>query len=148
MHPRERAHPAPGVEVERAPGGAPWASVLPIASVISVAFGASVIVTPLYPLYQRKFGFSEIVLTLIYAAYVIGNVVALLFFGRLSDQVGRKRVTLPALGLAGIGALIFLFAASTASLFVGPLVVGSRSGSSPGRERHGWSSGVAGARPR
>jgi MFS family permease len=101
-----------------------WIPLVPIASVIFVAFGASVLVTPLYPLYQQKFGISEIVLTLIYAAYVIGNVVALLFFGRLSDQVGRKRVSLPVLGLTAVGVVVFLLASRTVSLFVGRLIVG------------------------
>lgn len=101
-----------------------WTSLLPVASMISAAFAASVMVTPLYPLYQEKFGFSEIVLTLIYGAYVVGNVVSLLFLGRLSDQAGRKRVSLPALALSAIGVLIFLFAAGTMSLFVGRLVIG------------------------
>ena len=101
-----------------------WTALLPIAAVITAGFTASVIVTPLYPLYQQKFGFSEIVLTLIYAAYVVGNVISLLFLGRLSDQAGRKRVSLPGLGLAAVGAMVFLFAAGTVSLFVGRLVVG------------------------
>jgi MFS family permease len=54
---------------------------------------------------SQEFGFSEITLTPIYAVHVVGNVVALLLFGRLSDQLGRKRVTLPALGLAASSAL-------------------------------------------
>jgi MFS family permease len=113
-----------GVDHDKGRPGPAWASLVPVASVISVAFAGSVIVTTLYPLYQQKFGFSEIVLTLIYAAYVVGNVVALLFLGRLSDQIGRKRVSLPGLGLAAVGAMLFLFATSTVSLFLGRLVVG------------------------
>jgi MFS family permease len=81
-------------------------------------------VTPLYPLYQQKFGISEIDLTLIYAAYVIGNVVSLLFLGRLSDQVGRKPVSLPGIGLTAVGVVVFLLAGSTVSLFFGRLIVG------------------------
>ncbi len=105
-------------------GRASLISLVPIASVIFAAFGASVLVTPLYPLYQQKFGISEIVLTLIYAAYVIGNVVSLLFLGRLSDQVGRKRVSLPGLGLTAAGLVVFLLASSTVSLFFGRLIIG------------------------
>ncbi len=105
-------------------GPSPWISLVPIASVIFAAFGASVLVTPLYPLFQQKFGISEIVLTLIYAAYVIGNVVSLLFLGRLSDQVGRKVVSLPGLGLTAVGVVVFLFAGSIVSLFFGRLIVG------------------------
>jgi MFS family permease len=84
----------------------------------------SVIVTPLYSLYQRKFGFSEITLTLIYAVYVVGNVVALLLFGQISDNAGRKRVTLPALGLACVSALLFLVAQGTIWLYAGRLSIG------------------------
>ncbi|MGH2875162.1 MAG: MFS transporter [Solirubrobacteraceae bacterium] len=91
---------------------------------ITVGFLGSVIVTPLYALYQRKFGFSEITLTLVYAVYVVGNVAALLLFGQVSDQVGRKRVGLPALALAAVSALVFLFAQSTAWLYAGRLLIG------------------------
>src|SRR5690242_9078016 len=83
------------------------AVLLPIAAIISVAFAGSVIVTPLYVLYQHKFGFSEITLTLVYAAYVVGNVLALLLFGQVSDQIGRKRTALPALALAAVSAAVF-----------------------------------------
>ncbi len=119
----EMSSPGP-VKVGHESDRASLASLLPVASIISVAFAGSVIVTPLYPLYQQKFGFAEIVLTLIYAAYVVGNVVALLFLGRLSDQVGRKRVSLPALGLEALGAVVFLFAGAVISLFFGRLVIG------------------------
>lgn len=98
--------------------------VLAVASIITTAFTGSVILTPLYPLYQRKFGFSEITLTLVYAVYVVGNVVALLLFGQISDQAGRKRVTLPALGLAAASALLFLFAQGTGWLYAGRLLIG------------------------
>jgi MFS family permease len=95
-----------------------------IASIITAAFMGSVIVTPLYSLYQAKFGFSEITLTLVYAVYVVGNVLALLVFGQISDQIGRKRVTVPALALAAGSALVFLFAQGTGWLFAGRLLIG------------------------
>src|SRR3954454_9680494 len=88
-------------------------TLIGVASIITTAFLGSVIVTPLYSLFQRKFGFSEITLTLVYAVYVVGNVAALLLFGQISDQAGRKTVALPALGLAAISALLFLFAQGT-----------------------------------
>lgn len=91
---------------------------------IAVAFVGSVIISPLYSLYQRKFGFSEIVLTLIYATYVVGNVIALLFFGQVSDQVGRKRLGLPTLALGVVSAIVFLLATGTIWLFVGRLLFG------------------------
>ncbi len=99
-------------------------TVVAIGSIISVAFMGSVIVTPLYSLYQAKFGFSEVVLTLIYAVYVVGNVAALLLFGQISDEIGRKPVALLGIGVAAASALVFLFASATAWLFAGRLLIG------------------------
>jgi MFS family permease len=98
--------------------------VVAVASIITVAFAGSVVVTPLYSLYQRKFGFSEITLTLVYAVYVVGNVAALLVFGQVSDQIGRRRVALPALALAAGSAVLFIVADATAWLFAGRLLIG------------------------
>ena len=66
--------------------------------------------------------FSNVVLTLIYAVYVLGNFTALIIFGRLSDQVGRRNVTLPTIGSGIISTIGFLFAQSTAWLFAARLV--------------------------
>jgi len=99
-------------------------TVVAIGSIISVAFMGSVIVTPLYSLYQAKFGFSEVVLTLIYAVYVVGNVAALPLFGQISDEIGRKPVALLGIGVAAASALVFLFASATAWLFAGRLLIG------------------------
>lgn len=87
-------------------------------------FAGSTLLTPLYPLYQRKFGFSEVTLTVVYAAYVLGNLSALLFLGRLSDQIGRRRASLPAIALGAIATLVFLFATSPLWLFVGRALSG------------------------
>ncbi|HEV7654395.1 MAG TPA: MFS transporter [Mycobacteriales bacterium] len=99
-------------------------AMVAIASIISVAFAGSVVVTPLYSLYQQKFGFSEITLTLVYAVYVVGNVIALLLLGQVSDQIGRKRVAMPALVLAALSALLFLLATGTTFLFLARLLIG------------------------
>jgi MFS family permease len=68
-------------------------------------------------MYRQAFGFSDILLTLIYAAYVVGTVAAMCFFGRLSDQIGRRPVVLASLTVAALGAVIFLLANGTAWLF-------------------------------
>ena len=91
---------------------------------IGVMFMGSTIVTPLYSLYAREFGFSGIVLTLIYAAYVIGNLVSLFFFGGVSDRAGRRRIVLRAMAGAGVSAVIFLLASSTPWLFAARVLSG------------------------
>lgn len=95
-----------------------------IATALALLFMGSTLLTPLYVLYEQAFGFSRIVLTLIYAVYVVGNLGALLFLGRLSDEIGRRRATLFAAAMASISMLLFLFAHSTAWLFWGRMLSG------------------------
>lgn len=93
-----------------------WAVSI-VAAVIALSFMGSTLVTPLYTFYQRSFGFSNITLTLIYAIYVLGNLAAPMLFGRLSDQIGRRPITLIALGIAVVATVMFLFARGTPTLF-------------------------------
>jgi predicted MFS family arabinose efflux permease len=81
-------------------------------------FMASTVVSPLYVLYQQAFGFSDITLTLIYSVYVLGNLAALLFFGRLSDQIGRRPAAWWAIAVAAVSTLLFLLAEGTGWLYV------------------------------
>ncbi len=100
------------------------ATIAVVAAMIGVLFAGSTVVTPLYVIYKQQFGFSQISLTLIYAVYVVGNLAALLWFGRLSDQIGRRQVALVAMGLAIVSAIVFLFARGVASLYVGRILSG------------------------
>src|SRR5689334_12329465 len=106
-------------------GGIGERGSLTVASMLIAAFYVgSMLPTPLYPAYARAFGFSEITVTLVYAAYVIGNLTALLIFGKVSDQVGRRRISLAAMAVAALSALCFLLASSTAWLFAARILSG------------------------
>jgi MFS family permease len=100
------------------------AALATVAMLIGAAFGLSTLTTPLYLIYQQQFGFSQITLTLIYAAYAIGNVVALLFFGRISDRIGRRLVALSALAILAVAVLVFLFANGIAALYIARILTG------------------------
>ena len=89
------------------PGRGNFVALAVVAVALAVMFVGAIMPTPLYPLYQRAFGFSGITLTLIYAVYVLGNLVALLFFGRLADQVGRRSAILPAIGFGVASTVMF-----------------------------------------
>jgi predicted MFS family arabinose efflux permease len=91
---------------------------------LACMYMGSTLVTPLYVLYEQEFGFSELTLTLIFAAYSLGNIAALFVLGRLSDQVGRRRTALPAIGMAMLSTVIYLFAAGIASLLAARAVSG------------------------
>jgi MFS family permease len=73
-------------------------------------FIATTLPTPLYVIYEQAFRFSRVTLTLIYAVYVVGNLVALLLLGRTSDIIGRRKVSLAAIAVAAVSTFLFLFA--------------------------------------
>lgn len=100
---------------------------------IALIYVGSTILTPLYPTYRRAFHFSELIVTAIYAVYVIGNLAVLFFFGRLSDQIGRRRTVLVALVLTCGSTLLFLFAGSVVWLFPARILNGFAAGSAPER---------------
>ncbi|HKD55396.1 MAG TPA: MFS transporter [Steroidobacteraceae bacterium] len=100
------------------------ASLWAAAASIWLMFAGSTLLTPLYQLYRQAFGFSQLVLTLIYSAYVLGNLFSLLLLGRLSDQLGRRAVTLAGIAIAAVATAVFLIAFSTPWLFAGRIVSG------------------------
>jgi MFS family permease len=84
--------------------------------------------TPLYALYRERFGFSELMITVIFATYAAGVIASLLLFGRLSDQIGRRWVLLPGLALAALSAVTFLIADGLALLIAGRVLSGLSAG--------------------
>jgi MFS family permease len=103
-----------------------------VAVELAAMFVGAILPTPLYPLYQQAFHFSAVTLTLIYAVYVLGNIVALLFFGRLSDQIGRRSTSFPAVAFGIGGAVVFAVAAGTPWLFVARALSGFCTGLASG----------------
>jgi len=101
-----------------------WIACLAIAAL----YIASTALTPLYPIYRHSFVFSELVVTEIYAVYVVGNLASLFFFGRLSDQVGRRLTTLVAFGITALSAVLFLIAQGTGELMAARIVNGFSAG--------------------
>ncbi len=103
-----------------------------VAVELAIMFVGATLPTPLYPLYRRAFGFSEITLTLVYATYVLGNLAALFVFGRLSDQIGRRSATLPAIGFGLASTVVFALAGGTVWLFVARVLSGFATGLAAG----------------
>jgi predicted MFS family arabinose efflux permease len=84
--------------------------------------------TPLYSLYRERFGFSELIITVIFAVYATGVIGALLVFGSWSDQIGRRPVLLLGLGFSALSAVAFLVAQALGLLLVGRVLSGFSAG--------------------
>lgn len=96
---------------------------------ISVSFlAASAAPSPLYVVYQQKWGFSPIMLTVVFAVYVVGLMAALLILGAMSDHVGRRPVLAASIVLEAAALVLFLTAGNVTGLLVARLVQGIATG--------------------
>ncbi|MCF2437185.1 hypothetical protein LV779_36475 [Streptomyces thinghirensis] len=62
-------------------------------SILAALLAASSAPTPLYPLYQDQWGLSALAVTVVFSAYALALLLALLTTGALSDHLGRRPVT-------------------------------------------------------
>ena len=82
----------------------PHAGYAVAVAIVGLALFASGVPSALYGTYQELWRFSPLVLTLVYATYALGVLTTLTLAGRLSDDVGRRRVLLASLaGLMAAG---------------------------------------------
>src|ERR1700754_4679223 len=99
-----------------------------VAAVIGLALFASGTPSPLYTTYRELWGFSPVILTLVYATYAFGVLASLILAGRVSDDVGRRPVLLTALATLMGATVLFMFADSVVWLFVARGVQGIATG--------------------
>ncbi|HXH35442.1 MAG TPA: MFS transporter [Plantibacter sp.] len=88
--------------------------------------------SPLYPVYQRLWGFSSATLTLVFAVYVFALLGALLTVGSLSDVVGRRPVATASLLLLCCGMVLFAVADGTGGLIAARVIQGFAVGAATG----------------
>ncbi|MYS18123.1 MFS transporter [Streptomyces sp. SID4982] len=84
--------------------------------------------TPLYGLYRERIGFSELIVTVVFAVYAIGVIVALLLAGGASDVLGRRPVLIGALVLSALSAVCFLLEGGLPLLYLGRVLSGFSAG--------------------
>jgi predicted MFS family arabinose efflux permease len=99
-----------------------------VAAIIGLSLFASGVPSPLYGTYSELWGFSPVVLTLVYATYAFGVLTTLILAGRLSDDVGRRPVLLVALVVLMGATVLFILATSVVWLFVARALQGLATG--------------------
>src|SRR5436305_4653022 len=110
-------------------GGLPRRLVfVAVAYAFLITMAGTTLPTPLYGLYRARFGFSELMVTVIFATYAAGVITALVLFGRLSDDIGRRRTLLPGIVLSALSAIAFVLAHGLTLLLVGRFLSGLSAG--------------------
>ena len=99
-----------------------------LAFVLLCFFAASSAPTPLYHLYQQAWGFSSVLLTVIFAVYALSLLATLLVFGSLSDYLGRRPVIWIGLLLEIVSMLLFIAATDVTWLIAARVLQGVATG--------------------
>lgn len=99
-----------------------------LAFVLLCFFAASSAPTPLYHLYQQAWGFSSVLLTVIFAVYALSLLATLLVFGSLSDYLGRRPVIWIGLLLEIVSMLLFIDATDVTWLIAARVLQGVATG--------------------
>ncbi|TFC30672.1 MFS transporter [Cryobacterium sp. TMT1-3] len=111
----------PDAALLRRPGARP---MLLAALIVTAVFVLSNSPTPLYVYWQRELGFSAGMLTVIFAAYMVGLLLTLTVAGQFADRFGRKSVLIPGLVLALVACSLFGVASSVLVLVIARFLTG------------------------
>lgn len=103
-----------------------------IAAILLLMLLSSAAVSPLYPVYQERWGFSPAVLTVIFGVYAAAVLASLLLVGSLSDVLGRRRVIVGSTIVLVVSLGVFVFAAGVGWLIVARAVQGLAVGAATG----------------
>ncbi len=103
-----------------------------VAGLLVLLLAASGAPSPLYRVYQERFGFSSGVLTLVFGIYAFALLATLLVVGALSDHVGRRPVLAVGLVLQAVSMGLFVLADGVGMLLVARVVQGLSTGALTG----------------
>src|ERR1700722_8573389 len=110
----------------------PTASFYLLASVTVSFLAGSSAPTPLYPLYQAMWGFSPMMLTIVFGIYALAVLGALLTAGLVSDHLGRRPVLIAAAIGQALVILLFATAQSVGGLLAARIIQGVTTGAAIG----------------
>lgn len=98
------------------------------AGALIVLYFASGSPIPLYSVYQEELGMTHGQLSMVSMFYLLGTVIPLLFFPRISDHLGRRPATVMILLVSICGCITFANITDPGMIMVGRLVQGIASG--------------------
>lgn len=104
-----------------------WAYPLLI-TLLAASLGVSGAPAPLYGLYQQRWDLAPITTTVIFAAYAVAALGAVLVAGQASDKYGRKPLLLAAAAVMVAGLVVFMTADGVVALVVARVLHGAAVG--------------------
>jgi MFS family permease len=84
--------------------------------------------TPLYSIYQQDWHLSSLMMTAVFAVYVVGLLGAMTTLGSLPDSIGRRPVIIGAILIGAVALVVFAVATSVTELLIGRVLQGIASG--------------------
>jgi MFS family permease len=115
--------------IPRLSGGS---AILLLASLIVALLASSAAPTPLYAIYQARWGFSPITTTVVFGVYALAVLTSLLTLGKLSDHLGRRPILLTAIAVHAASLVVFATADGVPELLVARVVQGLSTGAALG----------------
>lgn len=103
-------------------------SLAAVSYVFAVVMMGTTLPTPLYPLYEERFGFGSATTTILFAVYAGGVILSLVLLGRLSDALGRRPMLLAGVLLSLASAALFTIGAPEWLLYAGRVLSGLAAG--------------------
>jgi MFS family permease len=102
------------------------------ASIAMFFLAGSAAPTPLYPVYQAAWGFTPVMVTLVFGIYAVAVLATLLTAGSLSDHLGRRPVLLVATLMQAATMIVFASASGLGGLIVARIIQGLSTGAALG----------------
>jgi MFS family permease len=103
-----------------------------LASLVVSLLAASGAPTPLYDVYQQRWGFGPVTTTVVFGVYALAVLASLLTLGRLSDYVGRRPVLLASLAVQAAALVVFATADGAGELMLARVIQGLSTGAALG----------------
>ncbi|HEX4444095.1 MAG TPA: MFS transporter [Galbitalea sp.] len=97
-------------------------------SVLALCLWASAAASVLYPIYAAHWHLPSVVVTSVFGTYPVALLLVLLFFGGVSDYVGRRRTMLSGILLIAVSAVLFAVAPNVGWLFAARALQGIGTG--------------------
>lgn len=120
--------PAPGHPGARTQTATRTASFVLDTSILAALLAASSAPTPLYPHYQDAWNLSALTITVVFSAYSLTLLLALLTVGALSDHLGRRPVLVGALVVEAASMVLLASADGAGALIAARILQGAATG--------------------